>query len=126
MEKKSAISGEYVISQQEDNSIKVYRIFDNVLASLREAAEGAGFEYDPKWTTRQFGTKLCKQFGDGKNAQVGNYYVKVRNSGAIECYREYDNQTAALREVAGKIGFEIDPKWNTRQFGSKLIDALNK
>ena len=123
---KSAISGEYVLSQQEDNSIKVYRIFDNVKGSLREAAETVGFEYDPKWTTRQFGTKLCKQYGDGSYAQVGNYYVKVLNSGAIECYREYDNQKAALREIAQKIGFEFDPKWNTRQFGSKLIDALNK
>ncbi len=122
---KSALSGEYTIIQNENKSITVYRIFDNVKGSLREVAEQEGFEYDPKWTTRQFGTKICKEYGDGKNAQVGNYYIKVKNSGAIETYRTYDNTIGALREISEKIGFDYDPKWNTRMFGSKLIDAIN-
>ena len=125
MELKSALSGEYAITQNEKKAITVYRIFDNVKASLREVAELKGFEYDPKWPTRQLGTKICKEFGDGKNAQVGNYFIKVLNSGAIETYRTYDNTKGALREIADKIGFEYDPKWGTQQFGSKLIDKLN-
>ena len=58
MEKKSAITGEYVVTVLESGSIEVYRIYDNVKGALRELAEKEGFEYDPKWNTRQFGSKL--------------------------------------------------------------------
>lgn len=58
MAKKIAETGEYVISVEESGSIKVYRNYDNVIAALREIAEQEGFDYDPKWTTRQFGNKL--------------------------------------------------------------------
>lgn len=125
MAAKSAISGEYVIQQKEDGGIVVYRIFDNVKGSLREASETAGFEYEEKWNTRTFGSKLCKEFGNGKEAQVGNFFIKVLESGSIETYRSYDNTKAALREIAENVGFEVDPKWTTRQLGSKLIDVIN-
>jgi len=126
MSAKSAISGEYVIQQKEDDSIVVYRIFDNVKASLREAAQTMDFAFDVKWTTRQFGSKLCKEFGDGKSAQIGNYFITVLESGSIESYRSYDNTKGALREIAESIAFEIDPAWTTRQLGSKIIDEVNK
>lgn len=126
MAKKSAISGEYVISVEDSGSIVVYRIFDNVKASLREAAELKGFEYDSNWNTRQFGSKLCKEFGDGKSAEIGNYFITVKADGGIETYRTYDNTKEALRTIAENIGFIEDPNWNTRQFGSKLIDEINK
>ncbi|MCQ2960207.1 MAG: leucine-rich repeat domain-containing protein [Bacteroidales bacterium] len=126
MAKKSAISGEYVISVEDSGSIVVYRIFDNVIASLREVAEVKGFEYDTKWNTRQFGSKLCKEFGDGKSAEIGNYFITVKADGGIETYRTYDNTIEALRTIAENIGFTADPNWNTRQFGSKLIDEINK
>ena len=58
MEKKSAITGEYVVTVLESGSIEVYRIYDNVQGALREISEKEGFEYDPKWNTRQFGSKL--------------------------------------------------------------------
>ena len=32
----------------------------------------------------------------------------------------------ALREIAEKEGLEYDVNWNTRHFGSKLIDFLNE
>ena len=44
MATKSAISGEYIIQKQESGSIVVYRIFDNVKASLREISELKGFQ----------------------------------------------------------------------------------
>ena len=125
MAKKSAISGEYIIQVEDDGSIVVFRIFDNVKASLREAAQLKEFAYDPEWNTRQFGKKLCKEFGDGSMATIGNYCIRVKEDGGIESYRTYDNTKAALREIAEKIGFSYDPEWNTRQFGSKLVDALN-
>ena len=60
-----------------------------------------------------------------KSAISGEYMLGVLESGSIEVYRVYDNIKGALREVAEKEGFEYDPEWNTRQFGSKLIDFLN-
>jgi len=123
--KKSAESGEYMIGVKENNSIEVYRIYDNTKGALREVAEQEGFEYDPNWNTRQFGAKLCKQFGDGQQATVGCYTIYIRGTETVEVYRTYDNIKGALREIAEKIGFEVDPKWNTQQFGSKLVDFIN-
>ena len=126
MAKKSAISGEYIVTVEDSGSIKVCKIFDNVKGSLRECAQTAAFKYDPDWTTRQFGNKLIKEYGDGNMAEIGEYMVVKRDSGSIETYRNYDNTKGALREIAESIGFEFDPNWNTRQFGSKLVDFINK
>lgn len=123
---KSAISGEYVVTVKESGSIEVYRIFDNVLASLRECAQEVGFTYDPKWTTRQFGSKLIKQYGEEDEAQIGSYFIHRLPSGSIETYRTFDNTKGALREIADSIGFAYDPDWNTRQFGSKIVDYINE
>ncbi len=124
--KKRAISGEYVISVEPEGSVKVSRIYDNVLGSLREIAEAKGIEYDPEWTTRQFGKKIVDDLGDGKIAEVGEYTVSRESSGGVKTYRVYDNVKGALREVAEKTGFEFDNDWTTRQFGSKLVDFINK
>lgn len=123
--KKSAIYGEYMLGVFDNGSIEVYRVYDNTKGALREIAEQENFEYDPNWNTRQFGDKLCRQFGDGKEALVGCYNIYLRDSGTVDVYRTYDNVKGALREIAEKKGFEYDPEWNTRQFGSKLIDFLN-
>ena len=125
MAAKSAISGEYIIQKEDSGSIVVYRIYDNTKGALREVAEEKNFQYDPNWTTRQFGNKICKEVGDGKEAIVGCYNIRVQESGSIEVFRTYDNTKAALREIAGNVGFEFDPNWNTQQFGSKLIDFVN-
>ena len=123
--KKSAISGEYMIGVLESGSIEVYRVYDNVKGALREVSEKNNFQYDNDWTTRQFGSKLCKGLGDGKSVQLGEYYIRVLESGSIEVYRVYDNVKGALREVSEKEGFEVNPDWNTRQLGAKLIDFIN-
>lgn len=124
--KKRAISGEYVITVEAEGSIKVSRIYDNVLGSLREIAEAKGVEFDPNWNTRQFGKKIVDDLGDGKIAEVGEYTVAREGSGGIKTYRVYDNVKGALREVAEKTGFVLDNDWTTRQFGSKLVDFINK
>lgn len=126
MAKKSAISGEYIITVEDSGAIRVCKIFDNVKGSLRECAEAKGFEYDPDWTTRQFGSKLIKEFGDGNMVEIGEYTITKRDSGSIESYRVYDNTKGALREIAESIGFEFNLDWTTRQFGSKLVDEINK
>lgn len=60
-----------------------------------------------------------------KSAISGEYMIGVLESGSIEVYRVYDNVKGALREIAEKEGFEVDPAWNTRQLGAKLIDFIN-
>ncbi len=125
MAKKSAISGEYIVTVEDSGTIRVCKIFDNGKGSLRECAEAKRFEFDPNWTTRQLGAKLIKEYGDGNNAEIGEYTVVKRDSGTIETYRTYDNTKGALREIAEAQGFEFDSAWNTRQFGSKLVDFIN-
>ncbi|MCM1036229.1 MAG: hypothetical protein NC406_02740 [Bacteroides sp.] len=125
MAKKSAISGEYIITQEDNGTIRICKIYDNVIGSLRECADAQGFQYDPKWNTRQFGAKLIEQYGEGNIAEIGEYTIVKRDSGSIETYRTYANTIGAIREIAGAIGFEINEKSNTRQNGSKLIDFIN-
>lgn len=125
MAKKSAICGEYIITVEDSGSIRVCRIYDNVIASLREICQAEGMEYDPKWNTQQLGREVVRRFGDGTQAEVGEYVVVKRPNSSIETYRTYGNTMAALREVAAKIGFEIDPKWNTQSTGRKLVDFIN-
>ena len=125
MAKSSAISGEYIITQEDNDTIRVCQIFDNVKDSLREAAKAVGFEFDPNWTTRQFGNKLVKEYGDGHTASVGEYTIVKRDSGSVESYRVHGNTIAALRKIAKEIGLTADSKWNTRTFGRVLIDFVN-
>ena len=126
MAKKSAISGEYIITVEDSGTVRVCKIYDNVKGSLREIAAANNFEIDPKWTTQDFGRRIVKEFGDGKMAEIGEYVVKRLDSGKIETYRTYDNTKGALREIAARVGFEIDDKGNTRSIGSKLVDFINE
>ncbi len=125
MAKKSAISGEYIITVEDSNSGRVCKIADNVIGAMRECATQNGMEYDPKWTTRQFGAALIKKFGEGNLAEVGEFTITKRDSGSFEIYQVFGTTKAALREISEKIGFEYDPKWTTRQFVSKLVDYIN-
>ena len=75
MAKKSVTAGEYVLSVLESGSIEVYRKYDNVKGALREVAEKEGFEYDPNWTTRQFGSKLI----DFLKEKQGELYYRLTN-----------------------------------------------
>ncbi len=125
MAKKSAISGEYIITVEDSGTVRVCKIYDNVKGSLREIAELNNFEIDPKWTTQEAGRRIVREFGNGKIAEIGEYVVTRRDNGKIETYRTYDNTKSALREIAAQVGFEINEKSNTRQIGSKLVDFIN-
>ena len=125
MAKKSAISGEYIITVEDSGTVRVCKIYDNVIGSLREIAATKNFEIDPKWNTRETGRRIVNEFGDGTMAEIGEYVVTRRESGTIETYRTYANTLGALREIAAQVGFEINEKSNTRNNGSKLIDFIN-
>lgn len=116
----------FVIKQADNNSIAVFKEYDNTKESLRTIAKELGFEYDPNWTTRQFGSKLVKEFGNQEGFVFsGNNGVRVMASGSIDSYSWYENTKEGLRIIATKCGFKEDPKWNTQQFGAKLMDFLN-
>ena len=125
MAKKSAISGEYIITVEDSGSIRVCKIANNTKGALRECATAKGFDYDPSWTTQQFGSKLIKEFGEGNMAEIGEFTITKLKSGSIETYQVFDNTKGALREIAESNNFAYDPDWTTRQFGSKLVDFIN-
>ncbi len=67
-----------------------------------------------------------------KSANFENYIIEQEESGSIMVYstssgskQSINNAKGALRELSEKTGFTYDEDWNTRQFGSKLIDYLN-
>lgn len=123
--KKFTVHKDFLIQVNENGSIGVFRIYDNVKEGLRDAAQAANFKFDPSWTTRQLGKKLINELGENKAATIGNYVITEKESGSIEIYRTYDNTKEALREISSETGFEYDPKYTTRQLGSKLIDYIN-
>lgn len=63
--KQVATTEDYIVARYEDDSIGVYNRYGNTKGALREIAEVQGFEYDPTWTTRQFGKKLIDAVDNG-------------------------------------------------------------
>lgn len=129
---KNARTGEYMISCNAEGAIKVAKDYNNDKGGLREIAEKIGFAYDPAWNTQQFGKKLIEEItsehvktNEDASAESGEYVIFKEASGSIQVFKDYDNVKGALREIAAQIGFEYDPTWTTRQFGSKLIDHIN-
>ena len=125
MAKKSAIYDEYIITQEDNGSIRVCQIFDNVIGSLREAAAAVKFKFDPKWNTQTFGREMVKAFGDGTTANVDEYTIVRRDNGSIETYRVHGNTIKVLRKIGEMLGLAQQPTWFTRMYGSKIIDFIN-
>ena len=64
-----------------------------------------------------------------KSVIAGEYILSVLDNGSIEVCRssdntKFENVKEALRQIAEQEDFEFDPKWNTRQFGNKLISFI--
>lgn len=124
MAKKSAISGEYIITVEDSGSIRVCQIFDNVKDSLRECAKEVGFTIDPKWNTQQLGKKLIDEYGDGSVAEIGEYTLSRTDSGHIDSYRVFGNTKRILLKIADDLGITFKEGWNTRTMGNKTVDFI--
>ena len=127
--KKSVISGEFIIEIDKTGHVSVYRIYDNVIGSLREIYKTENLEFDPTWNTRQMGNNLIKKYctdDDNTQAIIGDYLIQRRENGSIETFRDYGKGkvTEALKEVAQKVGLKVESGWNTQQLGSKLVDFI--
>ncbi len=68
-------------------------------------------------------------FINDDNTRNCEWTVVVEDSGSISVYKDgklEKNSKDALRGIADYIGFNYDEGWNTRQFGSKLVDYMNE
>lgn len=102
------------------------RICDNSPDFLRKIAEAGGIAFDPGWGQSQPGRKIAADMGDGETAETEEYTICSHGQGDIKTYRVCDNAKEALRQATVEVGFDFDNGWNTREFGNKLIDFINK
>ena len=124
--KQVATTEEYIVVRYEDDSIGVYNRYGNTKAALREIAKEHGFEYDPNWTTCQFGKKMIDGVGNGAPAIADNdYIVYIDANGTVICGRKTEGSAkGALRMIAEKYSITYEEGWNTQQFGRKVIEHL--
>ena len=66
-----------------------------------------------------------------KEASIGNLTIGIRPDNSVELILDgkiYNgNVMRVLRdEVAPRVGLSVDPRWNTHQLGSKLVDFINE
>ena len=64
-----------------------------------------------------------------KSASIGDYVIKVNEDNSVTVFRDGTpcaNTKAAMREASELAGFIPNEGWNTRQFGCRLVKALNK
>lgn len=124
--KQVATTEEYIVVRYEDDAISVYNRYGNTKGALREIAEAQSFEYDPTWTTRQFGKKLIDAVDNGAPAIANDHYiVYIDTNGSVICGRKTEGSTkGALRMIAEKYSIIYEEGWNTQQFGCKVIEHL--
>ena len=123
--KQVATTEDYIVARYEDDSIGVYNRYGNTKGALREIAEAQGFEYDPTWTTRQFGKKLIDALGNGAAIADNDYIVYIDANNIIVCGEKFKGDTKeGLRTIAKKYNIPYEKGWNTHQLGRKIIEHL--
>jgi hypothetical protein len=110
---KAIIFNKYVLKQLEDDSILIGEISDrqcnNVKGTLREIARTIGFEYDPKWNTHQFGSKMI----DELNGKTTRFSLNRELTSDVFDNNNFDNKffNKANREC-GRISFNQKQEHN--------------
>ena len=70
-----------------------------------------------------------KKLQGKKSAIVGDFSVEIMTDNKVVVKKggaACANTKGALREIAEKVGFAFDPKWNTQQLGNKLVNYINQ
>lgn len=104
-------------------SAKYYHYKKETDSNNAPTKDSLAFFADGKMTVDQLSTLQVKKSATHKDYTI----VVMKDNKVVVCKGDeyYDNTKGVLREIAEKLGFEVDPKWNTQQFGSKLVDFLN-
>jgi len=123
---KSIIAGEYILQIADNGHVDVVRVFRNAYKTMTDIAAENNFEVEEKWNTQTLGSKLVKQFGDGKTAKFKDITINKMESGKIEIFQECKNTIEALRTIAKQMNFEYDDNWNTQTFGAKMAAYLEE
>ena len=64
-----------------------------------------------------------------KTIKYKEYVITREDHGSVAVTKGGElqsNSKAALREIAAKVGFEVEDKWNSQQVGVKLIAFMEK
>lgn len=123
---KSIIAGEYILQIADNGHVDVVRVFRNAYQTMKDIAAENNFEVEEKWNTQTLGSKLVKQFGDGKTAKFKDITINKMDSGKIEIFQECKNTIDALRTIAKQMNYEYDDNWNTQTFGAKMAAYLEE
>jgi len=65
-----------------------------------------------------------------KKATIGKFTIGIRDDNSVEVLIDGNpflgDVKGLLRdEIAPMVGLRVDPRWNTHQLGSKLVDTIN-
>ena len=117
-------SDEYVINKNDDGSYTISIngvVQENAKAAMRQIAEAIGFDYDPNWTTRQFGSKLAAILG-GNNISASvsskettpspdddiSTEIETARKAAEKAKAQAKAETKAAKEELAKIQAEAE------------------
>ncbi len=57
-----------------------------------------------------------------KSTTIGEFIITIDDDKSVSVSRIYRSTMAALKIIAKKKGFDVDPKWNTQRLGKLLLD----
>lgn len=105
---KQATFGKYIIVKRDSGSITIDGV-SNVKAKLRDISNKIGFEYDPKWTTRQFGDKLINYINTNNisNNIINNKSVDINKDNNKKNNIISKPKDSISKEEANKMFFNI-------------------
>lgn len=126
MTKNLFIVGEYFIEIAESGHVDVKREPRNSCRIIREIIKEKGLPIDENWTELDFARCLINKFGDGTTARFGDITINRLPDQRIEIYQTFENVEEVLREIAEKMNFLYDKKWNLYTFASELVNFLTQ
>ena len=126
MTKNLFIVGEYFIEIDESGHVDVKREPRNSYRIIREIIKEKGLPIDENWTELDFARCLINKFGDGTTARFGDITINRLPDQRIEIYQTFENVEEVLREIAEKMNFLYDKKWNLYTFASELVNFLTQ
>lgn len=121
---KILTTADYIVRFVADGSVEVYQKFSNTKKSLKELSDKIGFEYDPKWTTQQFGAAICKKYGDGHSALVQDVFILRSDDNKISAGEVCSKRKKAFMDIFQTYGIEYKALWNESKMEQHLVQSL--